>query len=249
MLGLILLTSFIWPSDAALARYDFLFLAALAIQASLIAFRMERHDEARVILIFHIVGTVMEVFKTHMGSWSYPEDNVLRLGGVPLFSGFMYSAVGSYMTRIWHLFEFRFSNYPPLWATVTLCIAIYVNFFTHHFGPDVRVALFAIAALLYSRCYVHFSPGRIRIRIPLLLGFTLVAFFIWIAENLGTFGGAWIYPDQSSGWQMVSLAKMGSWWLLMLISFVLVTTIRAPQAEHIPRHRKSNRLGSDLTPR
>ena len=37
----------------------------------------------------------MEVFKTEAGSWTYPEDNLLRIGGVPLFSGFMYAAVGS----------------------------------------------------------------------------------------------------------------------------------------------------------
>jgi len=28
-------------------------------------------EEAKVILVFHIVGTVMEVFKTHVGSWVY----------------------------------------------------------------------------------------------------------------------------------------------------------------------------------
>ena len=31
---------------------------------------------------------------------------------------------------------------------------------------------------------------------PLLLGFTLVALFIWFAENIGTFTAAWIYPHQ-----------------------------------------------------
>lgn len=47
-----------------------------------------------VITIFHVVGTAMEVFKTHAGSWVYPEENFFRIGGVPLFSGFMYAAVG-----------------------------------------------------------------------------------------------------------------------------------------------------------
>lgn len=231
LLGLILLTSLVWPDNAMLARYDFLFLAALSIQAALLICRMESWEEARIILIFHTVGTVMEIFKTHMGSWSYPEENFIRLGGVPLFSGFMYSAVGSYMVRIWHLLEFRFSNYPPLWATGVLCIAIYVNFFTHHFGPDVRMALFGVAALLFGRCQIYFTPDKARMRMPLLIGFTLVAFFIWVAENLGTFGGVWVYPDQTGGWRMVSFAKMGSWWLLMLISFVLVTTIHRPKPE------------------
>lgn len=60
---------------------------------------------------------------------------------------------------------------------------------------------------------------------PLLVGFFLVALFIWFAENIGTFAHAWTYPDQRHGWQMVGLAKLGSWYLLMIISFVLVSQI------------------------
>ena len=58
-------------------------------------------EEAKVILAFHLVGTAMELFKTHMGSWEYPEPSLLRIGGVPLFSGFMYAAVGS--SKVKHL--------------------------------------------------------------------------------------------------------------------------------------------------
>ena len=61
---------------------------------------------------------------------------------------------------------------------------------------------------------------------PLLVGFGLVALFIWFAENIGTFARAWNYPGQEGEWQMVSLAKYGSWYLLMLISFVLVTLVQ-----------------------
>ena len=66
-------------------------------------------------------------------------------------------------------------------------------------------------------------------RMPLLLGAGLVSLFIWIAENLGTFAGAWIYPAQRHGWAMVSPAKLGSWYLLMLLSFALVTIVHSPQ--------------------
>ena len=34
---------------------------------------METWDEAKVILMFHVVGTGMELFKTAAGSWIYPE--------------------------------------------------------------------------------------------------------------------------------------------------------------------------------
>ena len=61
--------------------------------------------------------------------------------------------------------------------------------------------------------------------VPLLLGFFLVALFIWLAENIGTFANAWTYPDQRAGWHMVGLAKLGSWYLLMIISFVLVSLV------------------------
>lgn len=95
MCALLLDTLWWYPPGAALARYDFLTLAALAIQALLLALRMETWAEARVILMFHVVGTAMALFKTSVGSWTYPEASVLRLGGVPLSTGFMYAAVGS----------------------------------------------------------------------------------------------------------------------------------------------------------
>jgi uncharacterized membrane protein YoaT (DUF817 family) len=72
MLALLILTGFFWPEHAPIARYDFLVVAALAIQGMLLATRLERWEEALVILIFHIVGTAMEVFKTAHGSWTYP---------------------------------------------------------------------------------------------------------------------------------------------------------------------------------
>ena len=62
----------------------------------------------------------------------------------------------------------------------------------------------------------------------LLVGFGLVTFFIWIAENVGTFGQIWVYPYQDKAWQIVSLAKFGSWFLLMIISFVLVSLVHKP---------------------
>ena len=57
-----------WYPATLLARYDFLTLAALGIQAALLLLRMETWAEAKVILMFHAVGTVMEIFKTSAGS-------------------------------------------------------------------------------------------------------------------------------------------------------------------------------------
>jgi uncharacterized membrane protein YoaT (DUF817 family) len=226
LLATIVATYLLWPENAALARYDFLFIAAIAIQAGLIAFKLEQPEELKVIFIFHLVGTLMEIFKTHVGSWSYPEENLIRIAGVPLFSGFMYSAVGSYIARAWRIFDFRFVQYPRKEWTLLLCILIYINFFSHHYIWDLRYGLFAMTLWLYGGTRIFYRPYGVYRWMPLLLGFVLVSFFIWIAENLGTFAAAWVYPNQREGWRIVSFSKMGSWFLLMIISFVLVTLVK-----------------------
>jgi len=229
LLFAIVATKFTWPTGAPIARYDFLFLIALATQGALLAFKMERIEEAKVILIFHVVATIMELFKTAKGSWIYPEANFIRIAGVPLFSGFMYSAVGSYIARCWRLFDFRFSNYPPLWTTWLLAALIYVNFFTHHYVVDLRYGLFAFAALIFGRTVIHFTVDRLPRRMPLLLGFVLVSLFIWFAENISSFSTVWLYPHQREAWSPVGLGKLGSWFLLMIISFVLVASLNTPR--------------------
>jgi uncharacterized membrane protein YoaT (DUF817 family) len=225
MLALLLGTHLWWPADAPVARYDVLTVAALLIQVGMLAFRLESWEEAKVILAFHIVGTVMELFKTAHGSWEYREAGVLRIGEVPLFSGFMYAAVGSYLARVWRIFDFRFTRYPPRWATVALAVAIYINFFAHHWLPDIRLGLFAATALLFARAWIVYRPWREDRRMPLLLGFLLVALFIWFAENIGTWAHAWSYPHQRHAWTAVPIAKLGAWYLLMIISFVLVERV------------------------
>jgi uncharacterized membrane protein YoaT (DUF817 family) len=253
LLGLILLTRLYWPEYLPLMRYDFLFLSALIIQVGMLVLRLEQFSEAKLILIFHAVGTLMEIFKTHAGSWSYPEQNFFRIGGVPLFSGFMYAAVGSYMARIHRIFDIRLEKYPSIGSTLLLAMAIYINFFTHHFLLDIRILLFAATILLFGRCTMHYRVFRFRHKMPLLLAFTLVALFIWIAENIGTWSKAWIYPNQASGWTLVSLNKFGAWYLLMIISVVLVTLVHRPRGldakdslvsrEDVTRHARKTSTG------
>ncbi|WP_372787026.1 DUF817 domain-containing protein [Phenylobacterium sp.] len=230
MLALIVGTHFLWPSHAPVARYDVLVLGAVAIQVLLLATRLERWDEAAVILIFHVVGTCMEIFKTAHGSWIYPEPSLLRIGGVPLFSGFMYGAIGSYIARIMRLFEIRFIRWPPMWAPWLLAVASYVNFFSHHYLPDIRWGLYAASILMFWRSWFTFTPDREARRMPVLMGLVLVALFIWFAENIGTFTSAWIYPNQRHGWALVPIGKLGAWYLLILLSFVLVTIVHPPRA-------------------
>lgn len=247
MLALLVGTHLFWPDNAPVARYDFLVVAALAIQGVLLATKLERWEEAVVIFIFHVVGTIMEIFKTAHGSWIYPEESFLRIGGVPLFSGFMYACVGSYIARAMRLFEIKFSGYPPLWTTWALASLAYINFFTHHYTIDIRNGLFAFSVLIFWRASFVFTPDRTPRHMPMLLGLLLVSLFIWFAENLGTFAAAWVYPSQQAGWHLVPIAKMGAWYLLMLLSFVLVTLVHKPEAAEAPA-RESGAVAPERAP-
>jgi uncharacterized membrane protein YoaT (DUF817 family) len=228
MLVLILTTRWLWHPDWPLARYDFLTLAAVGTQILLLAFRLETLREAKVILIYHTVGTVMEIFKLKMGSWAYPEPGWLKLGGVPLFTGFMYACVGSFMVRAIRLFDMRFEPYPPFWQTAVLAGAIYLNFFTHHYILDIRYALMAGTLLLFWRTRIYYRPGHLVLWMPLPLAAFLTSIFLWIAENVGTWTGTWLYPGQKA-FQLVSLGKLGSWYLLLYLSFVLITLVHRPR--------------------
>jgi uncharacterized membrane protein YoaT (DUF817 family) len=234
MLGLLIATKLVWQPDWPIHRYDALFVAALVVQVGMLLLKLESLDEAKVILIYHIVGTVMEIFKTHMGSWSYPEAAIMRIDGVPLFTGFMYACVGSYMARAIRIFDMRFTHYPSLAVTAPLAIAIYVNFFSHHFTIDLRYLLFLWTALVFWRVRIYFTVDHAARWMPLLVAALLTSFFLWVAENIGTLTGTWIYPGQSGGWRPVSLQKLGSWYLLLVISFVLVTLVDRPRPPDRP---------------
>ena len=232
LLGGILATR-IWYPDIPLARYDFLVIYAVAIQLSLYFLKLESWREIGVILLFHLMATGMELFKTstEIGSWSYPEKSILRIGNVPFFTGFMYAAVGSYMARAWRGFHFRFTDFPPLWLASAIAVLAYANFFTHHYFFDIRWLLIIAGAIAFRKTMIHFKPKNLELRMPLLLGFILVALFLFIAENLGTFARAWQYPDQKSGWKPVHFSKFTAWYLLMQLSFILIYSLRQLEAK------------------
>lgn len=235
---LVLLAAKLWyPDGAWLARNDAVTIAAVIVQALMISFRLETWRELRVVMIFHVVGTGMELFKTSVGSWSYSSGGLLHLAAVPLYSGFMYAAVGSYMVRVYRLFDLRFTRYPPLWLSAVLAAACYLNFFSHHYIVDLRWVLIAAVLLVFGRSTMYFRVFGRQLRMPLVLAFALVAMFIWFAENIATWAGAWFYPDQLAGWQPVGPTKLAAWFLLMIISVVLVTWVYPPVApDRVPDH-------------
>jgi uncharacterized membrane protein YoaT (DUF817 family) len=224
LLAAILVTKAIWQPEWSLHRYDALVGIALGLQVAFLALKLESWEEAKVIALFHLTGTAMELFKVQAGSWAYPEPGLLKLMGVPLFSGFMYAAVGSYMARVIRLFDMTFAPYPPFWTTVVLATAIYVNFFAHHFVPDIRIALFAATLVLFLRTRIWFRIGANWYWMPLPLAAFFSSVFLWLAENIGTLTGTWLYAGQNP-LDRVSFAKMGSWYLLLYVSFVTVTLV------------------------
>lgn len=213
-----------------LARYDLILFLSLGLQAVLVATRVETWDEVKTLSLFHGFGLVLELFKTHpsIRSWSYPEPGFFMVQGVPLYSGFMYAAVASYMIQAWRLFDLRILRYPDHRLSALLAAAIYLNFFTHHFGPDLRWPLSLAVLWVFRHTWVGFTvlPGGSRRRMPLAVSFLLIGFFVWVAENAATWGGAWAYPDQRLGWRPVGLGKVHSWSLLVILSFVCVADLK-----------------------
>ena len=224
ILGGILITSRIWQSDWPIARYDFLVAYALGLQILFLALRLESWREVKVIFLFHLTGTCMEIFKINAGSWAYPEPGLLKLLGVPLFSGFMYASVGSFMARAIRVFDMRFAPFPPFWVSVALATAIYLNFIMHHYTWDARYVLMVATVVLFARTRIWFWIGPSQYWMPLPLAAFLSAFFLWLAENIGTNTRTWLYAGQDPA-DWVSLSKMGSWYLLLFVSFTTVTLV------------------------
>jgi uncharacterized membrane protein YoaT (DUF817 family) len=218
-------------------RYDALLVIALAIQWAMVRSGAETRDELKAICLFHLLGFALEVFKTSAGihSWSYTDFAYTKVFGVPLFSGFMYASVGSYIIQAWRLLSLRVEHHPRYWMAVAVALAIYANFFTHHFLPDMRWYLAALVLGLYARTVVVFRPERVDRRMPLALAFVLIGFFIWLGENLGTFYGLWTYPNQLGAWAAVSVAKWSAWSLLVIMSFTIVAHLKHVKAAiHVP---------------
>ena len=214
------------PIDPA----DALLLWCLAVTLVLWLVGWETGREVGVIVGFHLVGLALELYKVRQGSWSYPDTGLATVGGVPLYSGFMYAAVGSYVCQAWRRFQLRITGYRAR-RTALVAALIYLNFFTSHVTWDVRLPLALVLLLVTWRTWVHFTVGRHRYAMPLALSFVLIGFFLWLAENGATLLRAWQYPSQESVWTLVHASKLGSWSLLVVVSIVMVAAVKAYEGQ------------------
>lgn len=209
-----------------LPRYDWLLLIFLIMQVWMVRSGLETRDELKVITLFHLIGLALEIFKVHMGSWAYPEEGYFKVFGVPLYSGFMYASVASYLCQAWRRLKVDLVKWPPFFIVVPLATAIYLNFFTHHYWIDVRYWLAGLVIIVFWKSWVTYEVGGKLYRMPIALSFVLIGFFIWIAENIATFFGAWKYPNQADTWSLVHIGKVSSWVLLVIVSFLIVATLK-----------------------
>lgn len=208
-------------------RYDALLIFALIMQICMIYYKVESITEAKAIVLFHVAGLCLEFFKVSAGiqSWEYPDFAYTKIGGVPLFAGFMYAAVGSYMMQSWKLLKVRIEKHPPYWLSLSLAILLYANFFLHHFILDLRWYLAAFALGLYAQSWIVIVPLDREWKMPLVLAFIIVGFFMWLSENLATYFGIWRYPTQIGIWTSVQVDKWPAWTLLSILSFSIVTSL------------------------
>lgn len=211
--------------DLPVARYDVLVAYGVLLTLVFWLRGWENGRDIAVIGVCHAIGLAFELVKVALGSWSYPEPAVLKFAGVPLYGGFLYAAVGSYVCRAWHLFDLEVVRYRPR-ATAAVAAGIYVNFFSHHWLPDVRWVLAGALVAVTLGTSVRFTVRGVRRGMPLAVSFVLIGFFLWVAENLATLVGAWRYPYQEHGWEPVGVDKFGAWALLISVTFVLVAVGR-----------------------
>lgn len=208
-------------------RYDYLLFYALMIQVCLLYLKLESWAEAKVIALFHIMAMGMEIFLTHpqIASWQYPQPAVFKVLTVPLFAGFMYSAVGSFFARSLRLYQVSFFNLPRFGTMLCLAVLSYLNFMSKFFIADFRNVLFIWSIVIFWKTKICFKLQKHEVQLPVLPVLIVLAFIIWIAENISTFNKIWLYPSQVDAWHMVGWGKLGSWYLLLLLSLVLVLKI------------------------
>ena len=190
-------------------RYDLLLVGCVLVQVVLVLTKLETAREAGWIAIFHLMGVSLEIWKVNHGGWAYPEPGFAKVLGVPLFTGFMYASIGSFVLSLSRRVRVDLPRGAGLWAA-----ACYLNFWTNVWIPDLKPLLGLVAVVLFWRVRVG--------RIPLLLLFCVLGGAIWMAENWGTAFGSWEYPRQAEGWTWVPPDKLLSWTVLGAVATVLV---------------------------
>jgi uncharacterized membrane protein YoaT (DUF817 family) len=213
-------------SIPGIPRYDFLLLMCFLMQIALYKSGLESKHELLVICAFHLLGVTMEIVKVNNGAWTYPDFAYSKLMGVPLFSGFMYASVASYICQAWRNFDLKMNFWPSTRESSGLAVLIYGNFYSNLYIADLRVFIIPLLMVAFKDTWVEFTTNGQRRKMPMLLSFILIAFFIWLGENICTLLGAWAYPHQMQNWSVVRFQIMTSWFLLVIVSVIIVALLK-----------------------
>lgn len=211
----VLFGSYLVDDFLPVSRYDFISISLLVIYAGFFVCKLRSKQDCITHVTVHILGSIFEYYKVGHGAWVYPETGALVFFGVPFYSGFMYTALVDCISQLIKFFQLRIVAKVSWYKILLLCVAIYANFFLVHITRiDMRyVLVFCSVLLLYHVPITIAIKNRIlRIRLlPIMIGFACI---VWVAENIATFSGAWLYKNQLERWYPVSLHKLVSWYLL-----------------------------------
>lgn len=200
-------------------RYDALLVAMVLFQLGLLVSGVETPREFATIFGFHLMGVTLEMWKVAHGGWAYPEDAWSKVLDVPLYSGFMYASIGSFILALGRHLDVRIAGWSR-WATA-LGVAAYINFWTNVWLPDLKAPICLAGLAIFWRTRLHVLDRKV----PILFLFPILGVAVWMAENWGTLFGSWEYPRQLDGWTWVPEDKLVSWTVLCMVSCVIVARL------------------------
>jgi uncharacterized membrane protein YoaT (DUF817 family) len=90
----------------------------------------------------------------------------------------------------------------------------------------VRYIIGLFIVFFFRRSVVIFHVDARERRMPVVLSFVLIGFFIWVGENTATLLGAWKYAYQHKSWTMVDYHKISSWAFLVIVSYIIVAELK-----------------------
>ena len=155
-----------------LYRYDFILIVCLLMQWVMYKTGLETKDELKVITVFHLIGLLLEIYKVHFGSWSYPEEAYSKVLSSTLQRLYVCKCCKLHMPSVE---KTTFTN-------VSLAESYFCNtsrsndllqFFTHHFLYDFRWFLTLLLFIVFFRTFVEFSLRGVTYKMPLVLSFFL----------------------------------------------------------------------------
>ena len=198
-----------------IARYDFVSFSLIATYGLFFFFHWRNTRYLLIHIVVHFLGLLFEIYKVNKLSWVYPDQAWLMFWGVPFYSGFMYTALVDFVCQVMHRSKFQIMRELP-WKTIgILSLLIYLNFFIVHLTRvDFRYLLVVVSVFLIYRLPVRMTVKKTTIDANLLSIMIVFSCMVWVAENIATFSGAWLYMTQLDGWVPVSPHKLVSWYLL-----------------------------------